>query len=221
MCGFDVAAVVLRAPVLGASIAEPDFSLPVAADRPDFSIAAFGAVDAQQDAWGIRRRVDALSVLCIGASCGTFALGGPVAADEFITSSAGLCDGDSGGPAFLTNPDGTAKVIGIVSRGGVVKTKCEGGLFSRLGSFRTLISAAALDAASRGGYAAPGWATETMAIPCQNGTCAADAGTDPPPPVRGPVCTSSAPVRCVFASESVGVVLVVGLTLLARRRRKR
>lgn len=106
-CGYDIAIVVLR-DELGPEFTpiEPRFSADVTASEP-YRIIGYGAADGEGSDLGPRRERAGLSVECVGEACAQ-----GVVAGEW-RGEAGVCSGDSGGPAL----DAQGRVIGIVSRG--------------------------------------------------------------------------------------------------------
>ncbi len=74
----------------------------------DYSAVGYGATEGDGDDAGLRRRRDALRVLCVGGGCSS----GQVDEAEW-RGDHGVCNGDSGGPAI----DRRGFVIGVTSRG--------------------------------------------------------------------------------------------------------
>ncbi|HEU4538284.1 MAG TPA: trypsin-like serine protease, partial [Polyangiaceae bacterium] len=106
-CGYDIAILVLRDQVRSTfrPIA-PRFNADVAANEP-YRVVGYGAADGEGDGLGPRRERSGLSVTCVGGVCP------PGVEPGEWRGEAGICSGDSGGPAF----DAQGRVIGIVSRG--------------------------------------------------------------------------------------------------------
>jgi hypothetical protein len=73
-----------------------------------------------------------------------------VAPTEFM-GQAGICSGDSGGPAL----DAAGKIIGIVSRG---SNPCATPIYSEVAPWRDFITRTVIEAADNAGYRAPFWA---------------------------------------------------------------
>jgi hypothetical protein len=102
-CGFDLAALVLRRPLDGATV------VPLrgesAKSGETFSALGFGRDGPEQS--GTRRRRDGLHVSCVGAACKNSQL-----SDREWWGEGAVCDGDSGGPAL----DADGRALGIASR---------------------------------------------------------------------------------------------------------
>jgi len=161
ICGFDLALVTLST-VVPASIATP---LIPRIDRKVTVGEAYTAVGYGQDSpgdagiAGARRGRSGLTVECAPGGCGT-----GVEADEF-GGTAGICSGDSGGPAL----DADGKVVGVVSRSG---DNCNHPVYGSVASWKDWIIATARQAALDGKYDPPFWV---------------DSGTSDSP--NGPVIT--------------------------------
>ena len=108
---------------------------------------AYGFGDDEADAGaGVRRRLDGLSVDCVGLSCPDR----EVFETEWVGSD-GVCSGDSGGPAL----DASGRVIGVVSRG---YRGCRAPVYGSIPAFAAFLESEALRAAAEGGYEPPVWA---------------------------------------------------------------
>ncbi len=107
VCGYDIALVVLREAV-GPALKpiEPRFEAEVA-EGEAYRIVGYGASEPEGEGAGPRRERGDVSVDCLGAACPAPA----VAAGEW-RGEAGVCSGDSGGPAI----DAGGRVAGIASR---------------------------------------------------------------------------------------------------------
>jgi hypothetical protein len=144
LCGRDVALLVL-ADDAGGVPRTPDVTDPLVAET-SYSIAGFGAVDASGAGVGARRRRDGFEVTCVGEACGD----PQVHPDEWL-GGAGVCIGDSGGPAI----DAAGHVVGVISRG---PPSCATATFGSTFAWSTFLIDGARHAADVGGYAAPMWA---------------------------------------------------------------
>jgi V8-like Glu-specific endopeptidase len=163
-CGFDLALVTLDENVA------PDVARP-AIPRIDLravsgeAYAALGyGIDERGNHTAGRMRLDGLVVQCAADRCGNF----DVADTEFM-GEAGVCSGDSGGPAL----DGERRVIGVLSRG---SDPCSTPVYGGVAGFRDWIMSTALAAADSGGYEPPFWALT--------------GSSDRPPGVEGDPCAS-------------------------------
>jgi hypothetical protein len=147
-CGNDQAILILKDNV-DPSIAKPlvprvDTSL-VMGQR--YSAIGYGATNEAGEGAGIRRRRDDLQIKCVGKVCNNNA----IKPEEWF-GNAGVCHGDSGGPAI--DPEG--RVIGVTSRGG---TNCSDPIYGLLKPWAQWIKDTATHAAEVGGYEAPSWVT--------------------------------------------------------------
>jgi MYXO-CTERM domain-containing protein len=127
-CGYDIAIVVLRDEV-GPEFTPiaPRFSADVAASEP-YRIVGYGATDGDGSDLGPRRERSGLAVACVGEGCSQ-----GVAPGEW-RGEAGICSGDSGGPAL----DAQGRVIGIVSRGR--SDSCDAPIYSSVYRWREWLS---------------------------------------------------------------------------------
>ena len=146
ICGYDIALITLTT-VVPASVATP---LVPRIDRPVTSGESYSAVGYGQDAAGDqgvagqRRARAGLSVGCAPGRCGE-----GVESNEFV-GDAGICSGDSGGPAL----DDSGKVVGVVSRSG---TDCAHPVYGSIASWKVWLTTVATQAAEQGGYDPPFW----------------------------------------------------------------
>jgi hypothetical protein len=148
ICGFDIALVTLKT-LVPASVATP---LVPRVDRAVTSGESYSAVgyglDMPGDAGiaGERRERTGMTVSCAPGACT-----GAVEADEFV-GQAGICSGDSGGPAL----DANGEVVGVVSRSA---DDCNLPVYGAVAAWKDWIVGVLQQAAAQGNYTAPAWAT--------------------------------------------------------------
>lgn len=184
-CGNDMALVILdeNIPATVATPVIPAVELPIYDKKYNRTITAigYGATDAEGDGAGVKRILENISVACVpnhpnpNYDCFKVAPGvNAFTANEFIAGS-GTCSGDSGSSAFEQGSfnHNAPVTLGVLSRGGVDGSTCASSLYTRTDSWRDLIIATALEAATLGGYTAPAW---TAAKPFET----PDAGTPAP-----------------------------------------
>jgi hypothetical protein len=162
-CGFDVALVVLanQVPLAISTAAVPRIDREVEQGEV-YDAVGYGLADGGR--FGARRVRTGLLVECEPGRCGRSVGGG-----EFIGDT-GVCEGDSGGPAF----DADGKVVGVVSRGA---EDCSTPIYSTVTAWRDLIIEVAAHAATIGGYEAPFWV--------KSGSSDQPVPPEPPPPKAG------------------------------------
>jgi hypothetical protein len=161
-CGFDIALVTLAENV-APSVATPTVPrIDRGVTLGEEYVAVGYGIDELGNTQG-RSVLTGLEVMCEPGKCGT-----GVRVTEF-RGTAGVCEGDSGGPAL----DLDGKLVGVVSRGG---EQCSTPVYGSISAWRELIQSVALDAAAAGGYTAPFWAT----------TGQSDPPTQPVPPAEPP-----------------------------------
>lgn len=171
-CGNDVALLFLKDNI-------PDSAATPIAPRvdqapktnEDFTAIGYGLTDAndsQGNTAGVRHIVSGMIIGCVGS----VACAGSQAEDDEWAAYAGICHGDSGGPAL----DAQGRVIGVASR---ADDTCMLGLYSSVEPWHDFIVQAAVDAAMAGGYTPPTWAG---GMPddggMMDGGTPTDAGTD-------------------------------------------
>jgi hypothetical protein len=194
ICGFDIALVTLEG-LVPPSVATP---LIPRIDRDVTAGELYSAVGYGQtspgDAGvvGERRGRAGLKVSCAPGVCGK-----GVEASEFV-GDAGICSGDSGGPAL----DADGKVVGVVSRSA---TDCDHPVYGSVASWKDWITGVARQAATDGKYAPPFWVGSgtSDAPPASNDgrTDAGDgaAGSPALPGAQGDKC--DAPSECQVGYE--------------------
>ncbi len=162
ICGFDIALVTLKSSV-PASVAAPlipRVELPAATGEV-YTAVGYGQ-DSPGDAGvaGDRRGRTGLRVSCAPGTCG-----GPVEADEFV-GEAGICSGDSGGPAL----DSDGKVVGVVSRS---TDNCKRPVYGSVADWKDWMREVASRAAAQGQYEPAAWVGEAS-----EGSSAGAGGAD-------------------------------------------
>lgn len=169
VCGHDIALLILSQNISLPSYVTPAIKPPIT-DHSAYSttVTAIGygltsAADPNGDTAGVRRIKQQIKIACI-SNDKTFtdclpSMGSDVTASEFVTGD-GTCEGDSGSSAYdQANFDaGRWVTFGVLSRGGASGSKCLGGVYSRFDAWISLVTDAAMQAATMGGYAVPTWA---------------------------------------------------------------
>jgi hypothetical protein len=145
MCGYDIALIILKSSVASVAPLIPRIDVPVQAGER-YAAVGYG-VNAEGDQNPGRMMLGDLAVHCLADAC-QMPFG--VAPTEFM-GQAGICSGDSGGPAL----DGDGKIIGVVSRG---SNPCATPIYSQVAPWRDFITQTVLEAADNAGYRAPFWA---------------------------------------------------------------
>lgn len=214
-CGRDIALLVLGANIASteASPIDPRLEPPPSLGEL-YSAVGFGGTGDFGEGAGERRRRDGLTVACVGAGCGS---SDP---DTEWVGEAGVCPGDSGGPAI----DAAGLVFGVASRGAV---GCASPVYTAVASYASWLRAEGARAATRGEYAPASWVVggSTLdagvaldaAVPTDAatigdaGSIAADGGSVTPP-AGGGCSVAHGPPRCAFA-------LAFAIALAALRRR--
>ena len=176
ICGRDVALLVLANTVAPAEADDIVPRLDMAARASEtYSAVGFGGTDDIGTGAGQRRRRDGLTINCVGTGDGGC---GFIPTSEWL-GEAGVCGGDSGGPAL----DALGRVIGVASRGSV---GCGMPVYANLHAHAPWLMSEARAAAATGGYQAPPWATGTApdaGVPADAGQVDAgsvDAGPSAP-----------------------------------------
>jgi trypsin len=113
-----------------------------------YSAIGFGNANAQGEGGNVLRQRPNLLVSCLGANCEAAAGALPY---EW-QGEAGVCKGDSGGPAF----DAQGRVVGIASRSNV--SDCGEPIYTSLFAWRDWLRDQALVSTRLGSYQTPPWA---------------------------------------------------------------
>jgi uncharacterized protein (TIGR03382 family) len=194
VCGNDVALLMLASSVdrhRAAPVPPRLDALPLRAE--EYAAIGYGTTSGDSDDAGLRRRRNALRVVCVGQACSS----GQVEAVEW-RGDHGICNGDSGGPAI----DGEGFVIGVTSRG---PKGCDNPIYGSLSGHADWIREAARRAAREGAYGDLAWTDEPDATATQASSSETTA--------RGCSATGQA------GRDGAGW-LVVGLAWAAWRRRR-
>jgi len=214
VCGNDIALMILDRNIDLAQYVEPAINPPMT-DHSVYSttVTAIGyglstPLDEAGVTAGTRRIKENIPLYCIPndttfANCFTDPMAEQVlSADEFVSGDASTCEGDSGSGAFdqASFNRGLWVAFGILSRGAVSSDgqTCIQPVYSRFDAWGSLLTGAATQAASLGGYAAPVWAGGTGPVTTQTVDAAAESGSaandeastsmaSPPGPVPGTV----------------------------------
>jgi hypothetical protein len=149
VCGNDVALLMLATSV------DPESALPIPprldelpAREEEYAAVGYGTTSGDSDDAGLRRRRNALRVVCVGDACSSR----QVEAAEW-RGDHGICNGDSGGPAI----DEEGFVIGVTSRG---PKGCDNPIYGGLSGHAGWMRDAAKRAALNGAYGNLDWAAE-------------------------------------------------------------
>ena len=154
-CGNDMALIVLEVPIPAeeATPLVPRVDAAIVAEAPftapgePYSAIGYGITGDDEDDGGLRRRRDGLHAMCVEKQC----LSRPGLTRSEWLGEAGICSGDSGGPAI----DLQGRVIGVASRGA---DDCLDPIYGSVHAWKDWIVAGAQRAADVGGHALPGWA---------------------------------------------------------------
>lgn len=146
-CGLDVALVILKKNIPSDEavplIPRVDVAL---AEGEEYVAVGYGATGDSGSGAGKRRRREGLTVDCVGKPCPVY-----VADTEWV-GEAGVCEGDSGGPAL----DLQGRVIGVTSRG---VDGCLDPVYAHVFAWGDWIKQTVIEAAESGEYPAPAWAS--------------------------------------------------------------
>lgn len=228
-CGNDLALLVTKTlvPPSAATPASPAIDPPLT-DRATYgsTLTAIGygtqSPGASDD--GTRRRRDGVSIDCVpgdstGCSPSTF----DMTATELAAGN-GLCEGDSGSGAYDTKSiaAGAPIVMGVLSRAADSGSACVDAVYERTDSASAFLIAAAKDAASAGGYAAPAWTSPkgTPPIDDAGGTSGGpgpgdDAGSSSGDPAGTPAASGG--TTTTTTGCSIGVADLGGGTMATSR----
>lgn len=178
ICGVDQAILILADNVDPSEAVPlvPRVDVPLAA-KEKYTAIGFGITSDTANDSGTRRRLDGLTVDCVGKGCASIAGGQISTAHEWLGDH-GTCEGDSGGPAL----DTLNRVVGVTSRGGA---NCSTPIYGDVQSWGDWIKQTAQHAADVGGYTAPSWVTGWPTDPafsapiadtdsCASATCASN-----------------------------------------------
>lgn len=146
VCGNDIALVELQnnIPSSEATPRAPRLGTPSSAGET-YTAIGYGKTGPNSGGSGTRRRLGGRSVQCVGSSCRS----SRVKSEDFV-GSGGVCQGDSGGGAYVSG----GEVIGVASR---ADSQCNSSLYTGVYEWRSLIQQAAGQASASGGYPAPSW----------------------------------------------------------------
>lgn len=188
LCGNDQAILILAKSMTPAEATPliPRVDEPIAAKDAYYAV-GYGATkdDDVGTGAGQRRRLDGLSVSCVGTGCSTGLAAPDVKSTEW-KGEKGICHGDSGGPAFDTQ----GRVIGVTSRGAA---GCFQPVYGAVQGLAPWIKDSTIHGAEVGGYTAPRWTTgfptdRAFAIPpgapcskpedCASGMCINDGNAE-------------------------------------------
>jgi len=237
-CGNDIALVILAnsIPATEAQPATPVVQFKMTDDRIGINITAmgYGITSPSANDSGQRRIRENIRLLCVPGSpimeCeGQLAQFSDSPA-EFVTEGY-VCSGDSGGGAFDQGSfeKGTPFVLGALSRGPQTETKCLAAIYSRTDAHSPMIIAAGLEAAEKGGYAAPAWTkSESVptppgeAAPCEGDTCTDVSATEPAPaPATRTVTTTGCSSSPISGGSSTGAFAIAAAAVVVALRRRR
>jgi hypothetical protein len=216
VCGNDIALLVLAQSVQLPQYVTPAIQPPMTDHQTyttNVTAIGYGINNPMDDAGtsaGVRRIKENVPLYCISndknfPDCLTGMNASQViTAGEFVSGDASTCEGDSGSSAFDQGSFDNGKWVsfGVLSRGGVSNdnTTCIQPIYTRFDAWGSLLSDAAAQAASAGGYTLPAWAGGPAA-PLDGGVApsASDAST-------GPATTSTSGaandgVACTFDSD--------------------
>jgi hypothetical protein len=148
VCGFDMALLILSNNIPSTTTTPIPPRLDTQPARGErYSAVGYGHIgDASQSGAGTRRRLDNLTVQCVGSACPWYA---QINTTELLGSD-GTCQGDSGGGAL----DAQGRVFGALSRG---YGNCQGSTYSGTYRWASWIRDVGRRASQLGNYTAPSW----------------------------------------------------------------
>ncbi|MBO6937427.1 MAG: trypsin-like serine protease [Deltaproteobacteria bacterium] len=200
-CGFDIAAVILRAEAPGGSVVYPPrLDAPVVAGET-FTAVGYGTTGTS--GIGTRRVATDVPVSCVGSECGISV----VQETEWVADDGFFCRSDSGAPAI----DASGQVIGVVSKG---INPCNTPVLSSVYAWREWIRSVGRDAAEVGDYPVPEWAVEEVldaGVGTDAGIATSDAAVGDDGGSDGGGCS-------VAASGGAPLWVLVALVAIRRRR---
>lgn len=182
VCGNDVALIVLEGSGMPASVASPIVPRIDAGAVPGerFSDEGYGYTDpVAMDGDGTRTRADGNTVRCLGGECSVPL--DTLGHSEWLSASAHLCPGDSGGAAL----DEQGRLIGVASRTGA---GCSTAIYSDVAPYRDFLVQSALHAARLGKYEPPTWASGLSA---RRGDAGVSTSSAPDAGLLGAECRSA------------------------------
>jgi hypothetical protein len=170
VCGNDLALLILSQNVTLPQYVRPVLDPPMSDHTlytPTVTAIGYGestVMDPTGATAGTRRIRQNIALACIPNDT-TFPncsrqLGDQMTGAEFATGN-GTCEGDSGSNAYDEGnfDKGNWVSFGVLSRGGTMGSTCIGGIYTRFDAWSSLLIDAATQAAMRGGYALPPWAS--------------------------------------------------------------
>jgi hypothetical protein len=184
LCGNDIALLVL-ADTIATSEAKPvtpvvRFSMTDGTKvGQDVTVIGYGITSATSDDAGTRRVKDHVAIKCIPGDA-TRDCVASASAHEFQTLGS-VCPGDSGSGAYegASVARGEPLVLGVLSRGQALGSRCGDATYTRTDAFADLLASSARAAAERGSYSAPSWAAEDADAGARaDGGAGVDAGAD-------------------------------------------
>jgi hypothetical protein len=173
----------------------------------------YGADTTSTAGIGVRRIRENIDLVCIpndvgfADCCADPAEVSSMSPAEFRSGN-GLCNGDSGSGALdqKSFDAGTWASFGVLSRGGVSAdgTTCTGSVYTRFDAWGSLLTLAANQAATAGGYAPPAWAAVTLADGGATApmTCAAAAAAGAADGATCSMDTDCASNNCISLDET-------------------